>query len=562
MDPKGVERKLAAILSADVAGYGRLMAEDEVKAVRTRTAYLAEMTRVVGQHRGRVVDSPGDSLLCEFPSALDAARCAVEMQRVLQALNAGLPEPKRMHFRIGVHLGEVQVAGDRVFGDGVDIAARLEGLAEPGGICVSGSVYDPIRRKLQLGFQYLGAQRVENLLEPVRVYRARVSGAAARVRRDEARVLPGLSGRPGLAVLVAPAVWLVYVAIVFEILFMISPFALYYYSAYGPSLNFLQGSPWTVWLTDFFLPHFSRTSSPMLNALPGLGRILVLLGAVVFFVGFFQVYWAKIRRRGVVSRGLYAFSRHPQYLGLAIVGLGTLLVWPRFLVLIMYITMLLLYGLLARWEEQRCLKKFGESYRAYRGRGGLFRKLPSLLPASGGKRFASVLVLYLVVISASVALGYRLRDYSLSQLSALYTDNMVVLSPAVLSDDELRTALRVSLADAGVLRKVRAAAKSDKLLVYVVPLELSIGDLPMETHRHVGPPGHHLSDDFDRRFHKVLFTKVRTYDPAVQGEEIVKKAYGQDPIVLVKVNTETGRITGIETPPPHVRWGDIPTPLF
>jgi class 3 adenylate cyclase/protein-S-isoprenylcysteine O-methyltransferase Ste14 len=562
MDPNGVERKLAAILSADVAGYGRLMAEGEVKAVRTLTAYLAEMARLVGAHRGRVVDSPGDNLLGEFPSALDATRCAVEMQRVLQARNADLPEPKRMYFRIGVHLGEVMVTGDRIYGDGVDIAARLEGLAEPGGICISASVYDPIRRKLQLSFEDLGEQRVQNLLEPVRAYRARVSGAAARVRRDDARVLPGLSGRPSLSVLVAPAVWLVYVAIVFEILFMISPFALYYYSAYGPSLNFFQRSPWTVWLTDFFLPHFSRTSSPVLNALPGLGRILVLLGAVVFFVGFFQVYWAKIRRRGVVSRGLYAFSRHPQYLGLAIVGLGTLLVWPRFLVLIMYITMLLLYGLLARWEEQRCLKKFGESYRAYRGRGGLLGKLPRLLPASGGKRFAAVLVLYLVVILATVALGYRLRDYSLSQLSALYTENMAVLSPAVLGDDELRTALRVALADAEIRGKIRAAAKSEKLLVYVVPLELSIGDLPMETHRHVGPPGHHLSDDFDRRFYKVLFTKVRTYDPAVQGEEIVKQAYGRDPIVLVKVNTETGRIMGIETPPAHVRWGDIPTPLF
>jgi adenylate cyclase len=196
MDPKGVERKLAAILSADVAGYGRLMAEDQVKAVRTLTACMGEMTRLVGQHRGRVVDSPGDNLLGEFPTALDATRCAVEMQRVLQARNAELPEPRRMHFRIGVHLGEVMVTGDRIYGDGVDIAARLEGLAEPGGICVSGSVYDPVRRKLQLCFEYLGAQRVKNLLEPVRVYRARVSGAAARVRRDDARVSPGLSDLP------------------------------------------------------------------------------------------------------------------------------------------------------------------------------------------------------------------------------------------------------------------------------------------------------------------------------------------------------------------------------
>ena len=366
---------------------------------------------------------------------------------------------------------------------------------------------------------------------------------------------------------VTPTAWVFFLLIVFEILYMISPFALYFYSAYGPTLNFLHGSPSTSWLTEFFLPHFSQTSSPVLNGLPGLGRLLILLGAATFFVGFIQIYWAKIRRRGAIVRGLYAVVRHPQYLGLAVLGLGTLLVWPRFLVLIMYVTMLFLYGLLARWEEEQCVEKFGESYRAYQRRTGMFlprrffRSLPRLLPHTGGRRVVGALALYVVVLTASVGLGYGLRDYSLSLMSGLYEENMAAISPALLTKEELSRALEVAMASPDVKEKLRAAGPTEKLLVYVVPVEWKLPDLPMEESQ-VGEGGHYVPSDFDRRLYKVLFTSVRTHDPAISGKQIVKKAHGRDPIILVKVNTETGQITGIEKPPPHVRWGDIPTPLF
>ena len=139
-----------------------------------------------------------------------------------------------------------------------------------------------------------------------------------------------------------PAVWMFYVVIVFEILFMISPFALYFYSAYGPTLNVLHRWPSTAWLTQFFLPHFSETSSPLLNVLPGLGGVLILVGTLILTAGAIPVYWAKLRGRGPVSGWLYALIRHPQYVGLAVIGLGTLLIWPRFLILVTYVTMLFL----------------------------------------------------------------------------------------------------------------------------------------------------------------------------------------------------------------------------
>src|SRR5262249_36942035 len=166
-----MERKLAAILSADVKGYSRLMGEDEEATIRTLTAYRQLMATLIVQHRGRVVDSPGDNLLAEFASVVDAVRRAIEIQRELGVRNAGLPPERRMEFRIGINVGDVVVEGERLYGDGVNIAARLESLAEGGGICLSGTVYDQVENKLAVRYEYLGEQTVKNIAKPVRVYR-------------------------------------------------------------------------------------------------------------------------------------------------------------------------------------------------------------------------------------------------------------------------------------------------------------------------------------------------------------------------------------------------------
>jgi adenylate cyclase len=183
-----MERKLAAIFSADVAGYSRLMGEDEEATIRTLTAYREVMGTLIQQHHGRVVDSPGDNLLAEFASVVDAVRCAVEIQQTLRAKNAELPDHRKMEFRIGINLGDVVVEGERLYGDGVNIAARLESLAEPGGICLSGTVYDHVENKLPLTYEYLGEQSVKNITKPVRVYRV--------VLEPEAAVSPGDARSP------------------------------------------------------------------------------------------------------------------------------------------------------------------------------------------------------------------------------------------------------------------------------------------------------------------------------------------------------------------------------
>ena len=185
----GRVRKLAALLSADVEGYSRLMAEDEAATVHTLTAYREVIQTLVQEHRGRVVDSPGDNVLAEFASVVDAVQCAVAIQRDLGVRNAELPPRRRMRFRVGINLGDVIVDGERIYGDGVNIAARLESLASGGGICIAGSVYDQVKGKLALRYETLGAQSVKNIAEPVRAYRVgdEVAGAVPSPSPHEAR---------------------------------------------------------------------------------------------------------------------------------------------------------------------------------------------------------------------------------------------------------------------------------------------------------------------------------------------------------------------------------------
>ena len=184
MDERPAERKLAAILSADVEGYSRLMGEDELGTVRAITESREIIGSSVARHGGRVVDAPGDNVLAEFASVVDAVQSAVEIQRTLQARNAALPPVRQMRFRIGINLGDVIVQGERLYGDGVNIAARLEGLAGGGDICISGTAYDQIEGKVPFAFEFSGEHTVKNIARPVRVYRLRLEPGSSTARRD------------------------------------------------------------------------------------------------------------------------------------------------------------------------------------------------------------------------------------------------------------------------------------------------------------------------------------------------------------------------------------------
>ncbi len=202
MAEEGFKRKLTAIFSADVAGYSRLMAEDEATTVKTIASYREIISSLIKQHRGRVIDSLGDNVLAEFSSVVDAVQCAVAVQNEIQTQNAELPDSRKMEFRIGINLGDVIDEEDRIYGDGVNIAARLEAMADPGGICVSKTAFDQIETKLPLGYEYLGEQSVKNIPKPVGAYRVLMKPDAAGKVIGEKRFLGRYSRRTAMAAII------------------------------------------------------------------------------------------------------------------------------------------------------------------------------------------------------------------------------------------------------------------------------------------------------------------------------------------------------------------------
>ena len=202
MAEERVERRLTAILAADVAGYSRLMAADEEGTLAALKALRREVADPkIKEHRGRIVNTTGDGLLSEFASVVDAVRCAVEVQREMAERNAGVQAERRMDLRIGINLGDVMIDDNDIFGDGVNVAARLEALAEPGGICVSRVVRDQVRDKLAMPFEDMGEQQVKNIARRVRAYRALLKERADRPSIPSDAAPRPLPDRPSIAVL-------------------------------------------------------------------------------------------------------------------------------------------------------------------------------------------------------------------------------------------------------------------------------------------------------------------------------------------------------------------------
>ncbi|MHC4103672.1 MAG: adenylate/guanylate cyclase domain-containing protein [Planctomycetota bacterium] len=201
MTQDGFKRKLAAILSADVEGYSRLMDQNEEATVRTLTTYRNAINDLAQQYRGRVVDTPGDNVLAEFNSVVDAVNCAVEIQRDLAERNAKIADSRKMKFRIGINLGDVIEEESRIYGDGVNIAARVESMAEAGGICISGMAYDQVANKLGLEYENLGEHQVKNISRPIRIFRVIMEPDLSESVGSDVNAAPPLPDKPSIAVL-------------------------------------------------------------------------------------------------------------------------------------------------------------------------------------------------------------------------------------------------------------------------------------------------------------------------------------------------------------------------
>ncbi len=204
-DP-GEQRRLAAIFAADMVGYSRLMEADERGTIARQKAYRAELIDpAITKHHGRIVKLMGDGMLVEFASVVDAVECAVALQRAMAEREAEVPDDRRIQYRVGVNLGDIVIEDEDIFGDGVNIAARLQELAEPGGICISGTAYDQLKQKVEVGYQFLGERQVKNIVEPVRVYRALLDpeDAGKVVGLGQRRRFPLLASAAAIALLIA-----------------------------------------------------------------------------------------------------------------------------------------------------------------------------------------------------------------------------------------------------------------------------------------------------------------------------------------------------------------------
>ncbi len=386
-------------------------------------------------------------------------------------------------------------------------------------------------------------------------------------------------------------VFVFYLAIGLEVIIMITPFAAYFYTIYAPILGFLEARPTTAWLTAFFLPHVSYSGDLVLTGLAYLGPILLGIGLAIFFVCASQVYLGKLFRRGVVSRGVYARVRHPQYLGLAIAGLGLLLYWPRFIILILYVVMLFLYYLLARDEERRMAERFGESYRAYAESVPMF--VPGapggrlLARVTGGRPVGALTLAILFGVSLVTALGAAaaLRGYSKAQLTTIREGDLVAVSLSGGDTSVLRERVATALADSQVRPRLAEHPGEHTLVAYVLPqdymMQHLIADLGAEHEAHHGGGDGggllaaftHLTDMYALKplrqlrsgaaspNQRIIFTET----VAPQGRSVTPdRALAANVLrfPLFFSDLEGARVVmTMDTDPRHA-WGTIPVPAF
>jgi len=369
----------------------------------------------------------------------------------------------------------------------------------------------------------------------------------------------------------------VYLLIALEIIIMVSPFAGYFYSVYGPFLKSLSASPITSWLTDFFLPHMTFPDDLFLMAVGYIGPLLFYIGLSIFFSAFIPLYWSKFRGKGLVKSGLYSIVRHPQYLGLAIAGLGILLYWPRFFIVIMYITMLYLYYLLARDEEGRMERAFGDAYKDYKASipmfipGGPGRWLKGVLPEG---RWGSVYG-YIIALVFGIGIAFLLRAYTVTQIPSIKVDNITTISIFPIEEERMKGLIKIALMDdevSNMVDEVERVSGRRPPAIYMMPADYAMMGLVSGVKKRYTMDGrhrhrrggiwrhltlliHHLhmvggKGVSEPPVMRLFFCEVR------HGEERIDDPLGmigvkRVPLFYVDIDTKEGRvIEHLPTPPP------------
>ena len=326
---------------------------------------------------------------------------------------------------------------------------------------------------------------------------------------------------------------MMYLLIAFEFFYMASPFAVYFYAAYGPSLSFLNGNGAFSWLSRVFLPHIAaQTRNPLIDAHNMIGAALAIGGLAGFGVGAVQVYYRKLTRRGMAARGIYTRIRHPQYTCLILSSAGLLLLWPRYLVLVSFVTMLFAYHFLARVEEHECSARFGAAYDEYLRTTPMYLpfRLPRLvrlaglpsLPANLPARVVLVLVTYLAAVATAVGAARGVSELTLDSLCARYQENEVYVSVTRLSDGDLARIAAVVAGNSRVAAATTGANPGGAYLNYVLPADWYVSETLMAKRSGFEPM---LGSGYNGTSYRVVITRARLRSPA-HGRDILRLRNG------------------------------------
>lgn len=364
------------------------------------------------------------------------------------------------------------------------------------------------------------------------------------------------------------SVFLFYFLVAFEFAYMAGPFAIYFYSVYSPILNFLNRYPKLAWMIQFFLPHAVRdTSSIIINSTETLGAILSITGFLLFLIGACQIYYSKLAKKGAVLGGLYTLVRHPQYTSFIVCSFGLMLLWPRYIVVILFVTLLFAYLLLARAEEKECEEKFGESYLNYEKKTGRF--FPKIFyspsqserkPLSKGRTICTYIAAYLLTMAFFLLCAAGLRSLTLNSLYAIYDTNSVTVSICELSDSTMTEIIEIAKADKGVMKHLETYTDERPELNYILPTEWYAAEIPMNGIQY--RRGHSASKSYDHNLYKIILTKATLREDCQGGKEILKKTMSMEPIVEVWVDLDSRKVINILEMPEDIKYDGIPEAIY
>ena len=361
---------------------------------------------------------------------------------------------------------------------------------------------------------------------------------------------------------------LFYIVIAFEFAYMASPFAAFFYSSYAPALNFFNNTPTLAWLNSFFLPHVvSETSSPIINIIDEIGAVIAIVGFVAFLVGACQVYYSKLRKQGAVTKGIYNIIRHPQYISFIVCSFGLLLMWPRYIVVIMFVIMIFAYYFLAKVEEKECTIKFGQSYIDYKNRTNMFlpfkiRLLSKLqLPKSSIKKAISLLSMFFAVLIIGLGFAKGLETLSLNSLYAIYTNNSIDLSLSKMTDEKINNIMEIVRTDNRVAALLSDFDKETRYVNYILPTEWYESEIPMNLFE--SGRAHYSPRNYDANLYKVIITRISLRNNNnIPTARMLTNIHTREGIVEIWIDLSEQRITQILDMPDNIRYDGIPVAIY